>query len=242
MCFSATASFTAGTALSVVGGLSLRRSKGRRELPLALVPLLFGIQQLVEGVLWLSFRNDLPLLRSSATYVFTLFSHVLWPMFVPLAILLVETGRRRRTAISLFQALGVGVGLYLLYFVVRYPVVARIDGRSIFYDTPHLFKAVALTTYLLATCATGLLSRHRCIQAFGLLLFVLAVAAYAISVTTFVSVWCFFAAILSLLIYAHFNGPMQVCRPALQSTHRTHLERAGPRPKVPAAGNPLTDP
>lgn len=242
MCFSAAASFTAGTALVVVGGLTVRKSEGRQELPLALVPVLFGIQQLVEGVLWLSLRNDMPLMRSWATYTFTLFSHVLWPMFVPFAILLVETGRRRRNAIGVFLALGVGVGAYLLYFVVRYPVIARIDGRSIFYDNPHLFKAVALTTYLLATCATGLLSRHRCVQVFGLLLFVLAVAAYSISVTTFVSVWCFFAAILSLLIYAHFTGPMQECRSALEAAHTGHPERSRPRRGVSAAGNPRTDP
>ena len=234
MCFSATASFTAGTALTVVGGLTLRKSKGMRELPLALVPLLFGIQQLVEGVLWLSLRNDLPLMRSWATYIFTLFSHVLWPMFVPFAILLVETDRRRRNAIRMFLTLGIGVGVYLLYFVIRYPVIARIDGRSIFYDTPHLFKVVALTTYLLATCVTGLFSRHRCIQAFGFLIFVLAVAAYWISVTTFVSVWCFFAAILSVLIYAHFSGPMQACRSALDSLHKGH--RASRRPVLTPAG------
>ena len=44
------------------------------------------------------------------------------------------------------------------------------------------------------------------------MLVTLAVAAYRVSVTTFVSVWCFYAAILSLLIYVHFTGPMQACR------------------------------
>ncbi len=33
MCFSATASFTAGTALSAVGVLTLAKSQGPRELP-----------------------------------------------------------------------------------------------------------------------------------------------------------------------------------------------------------------
>lgn len=69
MCFSATASFTAGTALSAVGGLTLRKSRGKAELPLALVPLMFGIQQLSEGVLWVSLRNDLVLLQTWATLI-----------------------------------------------------------------------------------------------------------------------------------------------------------------------------
>jgi len=56
------------------------------------------------------------------------------------------------------------------------------------------------------------------------LAFVLAIAAYEVSVKTFVSVWCFFAAVLSLLVYVHFSGPMQACRPALARPR----ERAAP--------------
>lgn len=233
MCFSATASFTAGAALSAVGGLTLHKSRGKFELPLALVPLLFGVQQLVEGVLWVSLRNDLPQLRSWATYIFAVFSHVLWPIFVPFAILLVETSRRRMKAIAVFQVLGFAVGLYLLYIVVRFPVTASVEGRSIFYDSPHFFIGVVLVSYLLATCVSGLFSSHRCINAFGVMTFVLAVAAYQVSAKTFVSVWCFFAAVLSLLIYAHFSGPMQACRPALAQSHDEMLGDASPSGRGP---------
>ena len=215
MCFSATASFTAGTALIAVGGLTVTKSRGTAELPLAMVPLLFGIQQLSEGVLWLSLNNDLAILRTWATYVFSMFSHVVWPIFVPFAILLVEPIAWRRRAIRIFLGLGMSVGLYLLYFIVRYPVTATVEGRSIFYDSPHFFIMGVLVVYLLATCVTGLFSSHRCVNIFGVLAFFLAIAAYQVSVNTFVSVWCFFAAVLSLLIVIHFHGPMQACRPAL---------------------------
>jgi hypothetical protein len=215
MCFSATASFTAGTVLVAVGGLTLHRSRGKVELPLALIPLLFGVQQLTEGVLWVSLNNDLPVLQSSATYIYSAFSHVLWPIFVPFAILLVEIKRWRRNAIGVFLALGLGVGLYLLFFIVRFPVTAHVLGRSIMYESPHFYIAAVLVIYLLATCVSGLFSSHRCINIFGVLAFVLAIAAYLVSAETFVSVWCFFAAILSLLIVVHFSGPMQACRPAL---------------------------
>jgi hypothetical protein len=49
MCFSATASFIAGTTLSIIGIATIRNVERRSELPLALIPLLFGIQQLIEG-------------------------------------------------------------------------------------------------------------------------------------------------------------------------------------------------
>ena len=57
MCFSATASFTAGTALVVVGTIAVRQVRRRSELPFALIPALFGIQQLIEGALWMTFSD-----------------------------------------------------------------------------------------------------------------------------------------------------------------------------------------
>jgi hypothetical protein len=44
MCFSATASFVAGTTLSTIGVVTITKVKQRSELPFALIPLLFGIQ------------------------------------------------------------------------------------------------------------------------------------------------------------------------------------------------------
>jgi hypothetical protein len=43
MCFSATACFTAGGALSALGVLTIRQVKDRASLPFAAIPLLFGI-------------------------------------------------------------------------------------------------------------------------------------------------------------------------------------------------------
>ena len=224
MCFSATASITAGAALTAVGGLTVHKSQGKLELPLAMVPLLFGIQQLTEGVVWISITHDLQALKTVATYVYSMFSHVLWPIFVPFAILLVETSRWRKTALGVFQALGLTVGLYLLYFLFRFPVAAHVHGRSITYDSRHFYIIGVIVVYLLATCVSGLFSAHRCINVFGVLAFILAIVAYQVSVTTFVSVWCFYAAILSLLVFAHFTGPMQACRTAV--AHPSERRRA----------------
>lgn len=227
MCFSATASFTAGTALSAVGVLTLRKPRNKGELPLALIPLLFGIQQLTEGVLWLSLRHGLPTLQLWSTNIFAGFSHVLWPIFVPLAILLVETSRRRKAALGVFLVLGLGVGLYLLYFLVRFGVTAQIHGQSIFYDSPHFYIWGVLAIYLLATCVSGLFSSHRCINYFGVLAFVLAIAAALVSIHTFVSVWCFFAAVLSALVYLHFTRWMHSMPPVFARQQDAASRRSG---------------
>ena len=68
MCFSATASFTAGVLLLGAGALTVRSARSPRELPLAAIPRLFSIQQLIEGVVWLTFRYEAPLLNESALF------------------------------------------------------------------------------------------------------------------------------------------------------------------------------
>ena len=67
MCFSATASFSAGTVLTVLGVATMRATRRKAEIPLASIPLLFGLQQIVEGMLWLSFRFDAPQLDVAMT-------------------------------------------------------------------------------------------------------------------------------------------------------------------------------
>lgn len=143
-----------------------------------------------------------------ATNVYSFFSYVFWPIFLPFPILLVERHRRRRQALKVFLALWVLVGLSLLFTLFRSPITASVEGRSIVYESPHFYLGAVLVLYLLATCASGLFSSYRCINVFGVLAFVLAVAAYFVSVRHFVSVWCFFAAVLSGLILIHFSGSM----------------------------------
>ncbi len=205
MCFSATASFIAGTTLSVVGVATLKRTEARTELPFAMIPLLFGIQQLTEGVIWLTFPYNAPLLKQMMTYVYSGFSHVLWPIYVPLAIGILEAVRWRKRAIFGFEVAGVAVGLYLLYFIVTSPVIAEVVGRNIVYASPHFYAIPVMTLYLSATCVSGFFSSHGFVRLFGVLALLSFIATYFFSALALISVWCFFAAILSLLIYMHLR-------------------------------------
>ncbi len=205
MCFSATASFTAGTLLSAVGVATLGKAETSAERPFAMIPLLFGIQQLIEGVIWLTFRHDAPLLKQTMTYLYSGFSHVLWPMYVPFAMGILEAVPWRRKAIFAFEAVGVPVGLYLLYVLVTGPLVAEVVGSHIVYVSPHFYRIPVMVVYLAATCVSCFFSSHGFVRLFGVLALLSFIAAYLVHVTALISIWCFFAAILSLLIYLHLR-------------------------------------
>ena len=186
----------------MAGGLTLAKVKTKTELPLASIPLLFGIQQAIEGAVWLSFGS--PILNTIAIYAYSTFSHVLWPIFVPISVLLIETDQARKKVLYLFFFVGLAIGLYLLYFIVFDPITARIVENGIAYDSPHLYPWVTMTLYLVATCGSCLFSSHKIINVFGVVLFFSFFIAGWFYNATFYSVWCFFAAILSAIIYWYF--------------------------------------
>ena len=202
--------------MSALGVATVKKAERKAEIPFAMIPLLFGVQQIIEGMLWLSFRFDAPLLNVSMTYAFTLFSHVLWPIFVPFSIGLVETVAWRKKVILAFQFIGIAVGLYLLYWIIRFPVTSEVD-EHIVYVSAHFYRVPVMVLYLAATCVGSFFSSHKIINIFGVLALLLFMVAYWVHAVAFFSIWCFFAAILSAVIYLHFTLGKQRTPDLLQS-------------------------
>ena len=100
---------------------------------------------------------------------------------------------------------GLRWGLYLLYSIVARPLVAEVVGRHIVYDSPHFHLVPVMVLYLAATCVSCFVSSHGFVRLFGVLSLLSFIAAYIVHVGALVSIWCFFAAILSLLIYLHLR-------------------------------------
>ena len=204
MCFSATASFTAGAGLLVIGAITIRLARDRAELPFAAIPVLFGVQQLIEGALWLTFPDKAPLLNAILTYTYSLFSHVLWPVYVPIAVILMEPIRWRRRVIAGIALAGAVVGLYLLYFLVTQPLTAQVVGQHITYKSPHFNTVAVMLFYVLGTCISSLFSSCGSVRWFGVVTLLSFGAASVFYAAWFISVWCFFAAVLSSIILLHF--------------------------------------
>jgi hypothetical protein len=204
MCFSATASFMAATGLFAAGAVASSRVRSPREWPLALMPALFGLQQLVEGGVWLTFTPDAAPLNSCLTNVFSVFSQVLWPFYVPLAVLLLEATPWRRTVLAAFMVGGAAVGLFLGAAMVHSPVESELRDGHIMYVFPHTRVWVATTLYLLGACLAPMFSSHASLRMFGLAAALALAGTYAVYSTWLISVWCFFAAALSAMVLLHF--------------------------------------
>ena len=145
------ASFVAGVSLIAIGAITVKKVDRKAEFPFAAIPLLFGVQQIIEGIIWLTFRFDTPMLNTLMTNAYSLFSHVLWPIYVPFAVLVLEPIPWRKKALHAFLAIGTAAGLYLLINMVRFPITSQLAGAHIEYVSPHFYAFVVMGSYLVGT-------------------------------------------------------------------------------------------
>jgi len=206
MCFSPTASFAAAAALGAVGAATVKRAASAADKPFAAIPLLFAIQQAVEGAVWLTF--SLPRLQGAATHLYLLFSHVFWPAFLPYAVWMMEPRPVRKNALRYFVFLGSAIGAYLLFYVFLGPSTVAVSGRGLVYDVRLPGVPFGIAPYVLATIVPCFISSFKYVRVFGLAVLGALIIAYWHYQIALYSIWCFFAAVLSLIIYVHFRyGP-----------------------------------
>jgi len=204
MCFSATASFIAGGTLTGMGVISLKKNNAPRTIAFAAIPLLFGIQQVCEGMVWLSLmHNPYHSWQPAAVHSFLFFSHGLWPVWVPFSLWLMEPDpRRKQLFLYAFVLPALGMCLYELWHMFAYPAVAIIEQHHIVYQLglPEPFKSISEPVYGVFAILPCFLSGIKKIWWFGMALLVSEVVSAAWYHSAMVSVWCFFAAVLSLVI------------------------------------------
>jgi len=203
MCFSATASFAAAGVTSVAGGAALRWATQPAHRALAVIPIFFAAHQFAEGVLWLALtRPDLTAWQQPAMFTFLAFGETVWPFWVPLSLLAVERDPRRRQILSALLVLGAVVSLARAYGLMADPVTARIAGQHIRYqiDSPFPFRSASNIGYAIVTVLPPFVSSIRLMRFIGLILLASLVLSKIFFYDTFISVWCFFAALISALL------------------------------------------
>jgi len=211
MCFSATADFTGSVVLGTVGVATLREVRDRRELLLAAMPGLFAIHEFVEGFVWLGLDGTLsPQVAHNAGAAFVLYAQGILPFLLPLSVFLIEPTKRQRRRMMGFVVLGGVLALYMLWGLIAYPLAISDQSHSIMYVNVITNTTLVAVIYVIATCGSLFFSGFRALVALGWynlvgLLVVMLVKRYA-----FTSVWCAYAAAVSVVIYFFFRRARKI--------------------------------
>jgi hypothetical protein len=203
MCFSATASFGASAILLGIGLISFKNSESKEQKFLASIPLLLSIQQIFEGVLWLTISkpNYLEWVKPS-TYGFLIFAQVIWPILIPMALLFLEKESMRKKALSYFLALGLIQALFMGYGLLVFPAESSVSGSHIRYemDFPAANNWYGGVFYILATGFSPFVSSIKRISLIGVIILFTYLFTRIFYEYYVISVWCYFAAMISFVI------------------------------------------
>ena len=211
MCFCASASFAASGGLAVVGGATLYKSTKSNRL-IAMVPMLFAVQQFIEGWQWLAAHPSPASLQLG--YAFLFFAFLLWPFYIPLAVSQIEKYPLRKRTLEVLAGIGAVGALALLFMMVTQPLIINILPRGIDYRIAVPFDWFGVLLYVAVTCGSLFISSHRMMRWFGTAAIVSAGLSFWIYRETFTSVWCFFADILSVSIYFFISASARATAPA----------------------------
>ncbi len=204
MCFSAEASFAGGVIISAIGIVTIKKVHKPSQLVFASIPLFFGIQQFAEGCLWLTIPlPDYLNIQKIATYIFLIMADFLWPTMIPLAVLLMEDNEKKKKSLRILLVMGILLSLYYLFCLLFFNVNPRITGYHIKYDTdfPKSLSMPAFIVYLIVTITPLFISGIKRTHLLGILMFLSCLVTAIFFTQYLTSVWCFFAALISAVIF-----------------------------------------
>ncbi|HLG38857.1 MAG TPA: DUF6629 family protein [Chitinophagaceae bacterium] len=212
MCFSAGASFGASAVLSIIGTAAIMKARTIPQGLFAGIPIIFSVQQLSEGMLWLSLKDpQYAAWQSFFTYAFLVFALMIWPVWIPFTIRKLERDTKRKKILGLFLFTGVLVSAAAGCAMLLYPAIVVHTDHHLHYSIgipPATKEIVKLFTlfYLATTIITTFISSTKRMNRLGigfLLSYSVTVIFYSGSI---VSVWCYFAALLSMIVFWIVSG------------------------------------
>ncbi len=212
MCFSAQASFISAGILGTIGLVTIKKNQIKKLVPLSAAPILFATQQALEGIVWLTLNsgNNSGLLHKLSVSGFIFFAGIVWPTVIPIYLYFIEKHKTRK--LLLLSASLAGVFFATSYLIlwnmfgmqaealnghISYSFIKQITNTDILDNLEN----IGLIMYLGATAGAMFISSIKYMWALGLLTAIALIISQIFFRLAYGSVWCFFAAIISLLIY-----------------------------------------
>ena len=212
MCFSASASFTAGAFLVPIGAYAVASAislKRYHYILLALVPFFFGIQQIIEGGVWLSYDTNAKENLHLFSLGFVFFSHFFWPFWIPISVYIIMRNHTcTRAWVTLFLAVVgciLGVVSYIPFLLNPESIQVALCASSIQYSYQTVLDALIGTNigkyvYIAIIILPLWICRDWAVKIMGVLVLLSVIASYLFYSYAFNSVWCFFSAVISMYV------------------------------------------
>ena len=229
MCFSLEADVVAGLAVGAIGVDAMRHTRRPAEIPLAALPLVLAGHQLVEALVWSGLEGGAPdSVWRPALWLYLIIAFGALPVLVPIAVraLEPEAGRQR---LSVFIVIGLVVAAVLVHAVLRGPIDAHIEGHHIAYSVELGHGGWFVALYAFASAGSLLFSSHHYLRWYGAANLVAAGLLAWLNNSGLISLWCLWAALVSLTVALHLRHTGDTQRrplPSLAVSASTEDERS----------------
>jgi hypothetical protein len=207
VCFSPEGDLVGGLVVTAIGVDAYRHLRGQNNhLLFATVPLVLGIHQLDESLVWWSLEGPVPhSLGRVAMWIYLVIAMVVVPILVPLSIWKLQPTAQRRRVIAPFVGLGIVIATILLITMLRGPVTVSLGAHHLAYSIGLRNGILIVGLYVVATCGALLLSGYRDITIFGIANLIAVVVLARLTADGFASLWCAYAALAAGFISIHMR-------------------------------------
>ncbi|PHS27046.1 MAG: hypothetical protein COA84_05185 [Robiginitomaculum sp.] len=212
MCFSEPVSFIAGGLLITGGAYAAWKAWNinKRYVPVAMMPVFAGIQQVMEGHVWMGLNHSDPNMVWWGAIGFILFSWLMWPTWIPFSIYYLEPpDSKRKKPLLVFALAGFSLGLILFIPHLINPewVDVAINKHSIAYEGTMFLdyfmpRELTYGIYLFLIITPPLLSTYLHMRLFGVTLIAVVTIVFLFLSYAYISFFCLLAGVATLhLIY-----------------------------------------
>lgn len=204
MCFSAEVSFGMGTLLVATGAITSIGNKNKKQRMIAAIPLIFGVQQLAEGLVWQHLGTNSNISQQFGSTLFITIALVVWPSWLPWSLYQIEENEKRKRILKFLSFFGMGVSVLAIGILHNNPIQTYAAGHSLVYTFPDLRKFwpdnIDFLLYDTPTVLPFFVSSIATVKKAGYLVLGSLIATQVINQEATTSVWCFFAALISFYI------------------------------------------
>lgn len=219
MCFSESSSFITSAVTFSTGLYALIRATkyDRHYVPLSLIPIIFSIQQFSEGMIWKTMATPHIHELHDSVLLYMFFAFLVWPAYFPFCLYCIEPDAIRRKILVGLMLSGIILGaiIYIPLLMNEGNLNVTLINKSIAYSMERTVYSQRFYTisYAIIIFLSSFFCSRKEIKRFGLLVLISFILSITWFLYAFISIWCYFAALLSLyIVYIIFCLPGNVSK------------------------------